>query len=117
MLKNLFTTKNNDLILGRKIHMDFGSFSYEEEAKNKQNENTCHHQVGACQIIQSQRDNKECNNLRFPQFEVICIHHTFPFYFQSKTYFSKQKKQSYFAISHVQESRPIDKILSTYSSE
>ena len=39
MLKNLFTTKNNDLILGRKIHMDFGSFSYEEEEKKRKNSN------------------------------------------------------------------------------
>ena len=39
MLKNIFKTKNNDLILGRKIHMDFGSFSYEEEEKKRKNNN------------------------------------------------------------------------------
>ena len=38
-LKNLFKNynKENDLILGKRIHMDFGSFSYEEEEKRKQN--------------------------------------------------------------------------------
>ena len=38
-LKNLFKNKNNDLILGRRINMDFGSFSYEEEEKRRQNKN------------------------------------------------------------------------------
>ena len=36
ILKNIFNTKNNDLTLGRKIYMDFGSFSYEEEEKRRQ---------------------------------------------------------------------------------
>ena len=39
MFQNLLKTKNNDLILGRKIHMDFGSFSYEEEEKKRQSNN------------------------------------------------------------------------------
>ena len=36
ILKNILETKNNDIFLGRKINMDFGSFSYEEEAKKIQ---------------------------------------------------------------------------------
>ena len=37
LLKKLFKSKNNDLTLGKKIYMDFGSFSYEEEEKRRQN--------------------------------------------------------------------------------
>jgi len=39
ILHNLFK-KDNDFNMGKKIPMVFGSFFYEEEAKNKQNENT-----------------------------------------------------------------------------
>ena len=39
ILNNLFK-KDNDFNIGKRIPMVFGSFSYEEEAKNKQNENT-----------------------------------------------------------------------------
>ena len=39
ILNNLFK-KDNDFNIGKSIPMVFGSFSYEEEAKNKQNENT-----------------------------------------------------------------------------
>ena len=40
ILKNIFNIKNNDLTLGKKIYMDFGSFSYEEEEKRRQKNNT-----------------------------------------------------------------------------
>ena len=39
ILSNILKSKNNDLILGRKINMDFGYFSYEEEEKKRQNNN------------------------------------------------------------------------------
>lgn len=39
IFNNLFK-KDNDFNIGKRIPMVFGSFSYEEEAKNKQNENT-----------------------------------------------------------------------------
>lgn len=39
ILKTLFKNKNNDLTLGKKIYMDFGTFSYEEEEKKRQANN------------------------------------------------------------------------------
>ena len=35
VLKNIFHNKNFDFKLGKKIYMDFGTFSYEEEKKNQ----------------------------------------------------------------------------------
>ena len=37
ILDNILKIKNNDLFLGRKINMDFGSFSYEKEQKGAKN--------------------------------------------------------------------------------
>lgn len=64
ILKTLFKNKNNDLTLGKKIYMDFGAFSYEEEEKKRQ-ANT----IGLTQENISNTINKEITEATKPTEE------------------------------------------------
>ena len=75
IINNILKGKNNDFKLGRKIKMEFGLFSYEEENRKKQVNITLpqeNNTIKSKNKIKGKKETKETKEIKKEKEEIIC---------------------------------------------